>query len=63
MFSVKDQKYGLQIIIFATTNGKIIDILGVFAGWSREVAVLNALSNQSFMQYKNKNVLPLFAKF
>ena len=52
MFFVKDNKHGLQIIIFCTTTGKIIDILGVFAGWNQEVKVLNALSNQTFMQYR-----------
>ena len=56
MYSAKDKKYGLQIIIFSTTNGKIIDILGVFAGWNSEVMVLNALSNQTFMQYKSHAV-------
>ena len=55
LFSGKDKRHGVQIIIFSTTNGKIIDILGIFAGWNQEVKVLNALSNKTFMQYKSAN--------
>ena len=53
LFSSKDNCHGIQIIIFCTTNGKIIDILGIFAGfsWNQEVRIINALSNKTFMQY------------
>ena len=53
MFSAKDKKYGLQIIIFCATNGKIIDMLEVFAGWNQEVKMLNTLCNQTFIHYRN----------
>lgn len=54
MYSVKDKSHGVQMIIFCTTNGRIIDIIGVYAGFNQETKILNSLSNEKFHDYKNK---------